>query len=57
MEMAPSEAGRLWAVVGGLSIFCGVLWGGLSDKLGRGKAAALAYLVLELPMQSLLYFN
>ena len=46
MEMAPSEAGWLWAVVGGLSIFCGVLWGGLSDKLGRGVAAALAYLVL-----------
>jgi MFS family permease len=46
MEMAPSEAGWLWALVGGLSIFCGVIWGGLSDKLGRGAGAALAYLVL-----------
>jgi len=46
MEMAPSEAGQLWAVVGGLSIFCGVIWGGLSDKLGRAVGAALAYLVL-----------
>ncbi len=46
MEMAPSEAGRLWAVVGGLSIFCGVIWDGLSDKLGRAAGAALAYLVL-----------
>lgn len=46
MEMAPSEAGRLWAVVGGLSIFCGVIWGGLSDKLGRAAGAALAYLAL-----------
>ena len=46
MEMAPSEAGWLWAVVGGLSIFCGVIWGGLSDKLGRAAGAALAYLVL-----------
>jgi len=32
--------------VGGLSIFCGLIWGGLSDKLGRAKGAALAYLVL-----------
>jgi len=46
MEMAPSEAGRLWAVVGGLSIFCGVIWGGLSDKLGRAAGSALAYLAL-----------
>lgn len=42
------EAGGLWALVGGLSIFCGVIWGGLSDKLGRARGAALAYLVLGL---------
>jgi MFS family permease len=42
------EAGRLWATVGGLSIFCGVIWGGLSDKLGRAGGAALAYLVLAI---------
>jgi sugar phosphate permease len=46
MEMGQSEAGRLWALVGGLSIFCGVIWGSLSDKLGRAAGAALAYLVL-----------
>jgi MFS family permease len=46
MGMSQSEAGRLWALVGGLSIFCGVIWGGLSDKLGRAAGAALAYLVL-----------
>jgi MFS family permease len=46
MGMAAGEAGRLWAIVGGLSIFCGVIWGGLSDKLGRAWGAALAYLVL-----------
>lgn len=39
-------AGGLWAMVGGLSIFCGVLWGSISDWVGRGKGAALAYLVL-----------
>lgn len=39
-------AGGLWAAVGGLSVFCGVIWGGISDRLGRGRGAALAYLVL-----------
>ncbi|UCF94899.1 MAG: MFS transporter [Desulfobacterales bacterium] len=39
-------AGGLWAMVGGLSIFCGVIWGSLSDRLGRSRGAALAYLVL-----------
>jgi len=41
-------AGELWALVGGLSIFCGVIWGGISDHLGRSKGAALAYLFLGL---------
>jgi len=41
-------AGGMWALVGGLSIFCGVIWGGISDRLGRSKGAALAYLVLGL---------
>jgi sugar phosphate permease len=44
--MSAAEAGGLWALVGALSIFCGVIWGGISDKLGRGRGAALAYLVL-----------
>ncbi|MBI4962753.1 MAG: MFS transporter [Desulfomonile tiedjei] len=46
MKLSGAEAGALWALVGGLSIFCGVLWGSLSDKLGRGRGAALAYVVL-----------
>lgn len=41
-------AGGLWALVGGLSIFCGVIWGKVSDVLGRSRGAALAYLVLAL---------
>ncbi len=47
-EMGYSEAwaGGLWAAVGGLSIFCGVIWGGISDRIGRNKGAALAYFVL-----------
>ena len=35
-------------MVGGLSIFCGVIWGSISDRLGRSKGAALAYLFLGL---------
>ena len=46
MGMTQAWAGNLWAAVGGLSIFCGVIWGGISDRLGRGRGAALAYLVL-----------
>lgn len=48
MNFSPEAAGGLWALVGGLSIFCGVIWGGISDKLGRSKGAALAYLTLAI---------
>jgi len=48
MGFTQEAAGGLWALVGGLSIFCGVIWGGISDRLGRSKGAALAYLVLGL---------
>ena len=41
-------AGSLWALVGGLSTFCGIIWGHISDRLGRSRGAALAYLVLAL---------
>lgn len=40
--------GYLWALVGGLSAFCGVIWGGISDRLGRKYGAALAYFTLAL---------
>jgi len=48
MGLTSGEAGRLWALVGGLSIFCGIIWGSLSDKLGRARGAALAYVALAL---------
>ncbi|MEW6184871.1 MAG: MFS transporter [Thermodesulfobacteriota bacterium] len=47
LGMTQTEAGGLWALVGGLSIFCGVIWGAVSDQLGRAKGAALAYLTLS----------
>jgi len=40
--------GHLWALAGGLSAFCGVIWGGISDRLGRKRGAALAYFTLAL---------
>ena len=44
--LSQAWAGTLWATVGGLSVFCGVIWGSISDRLGRSRGAALAYLVL-----------
>ena len=44
--LSQAWAGTLWAMVGGLSVFCGVIWGSISDRLGRSRGAALAYLVL-----------
>jgi MFS family permease len=35
-----------FAIIGGLSIFCGLIWGGFSDLLGRKYGFALAYLTL-----------
>jgi len=46
LGLSSLRAGSLWALVGGLSIFCGVIWGGISDRLGRPRGAALAYLTL-----------
>ncbi len=46
--LSPIWAGNLFALLGGLSIFCGVIWGKISDLLGRNWGAALAYLVLGL---------
>ncbi|MBP1741190.1 MAG: sugar phosphate permease, partial [Deltaproteobacteria bacterium] len=48
MGLTQAYAGGLWALVGGLSTFCGIIWGHISDRLGRSRGAALAYLVLGL---------
>ncbi len=63
--LSGAEAGGLWALVGGLSTFCGLIWGGISDLIGRPRALALAYGVLALsyalfalaPMTAGLYFS
>jgi sugar phosphate permease len=38
-------AGNLWATVGWISIFCGLIWGTVSDLLGRKVGLALVYLI------------
>ncbi|NIQ39572.1 MAG: MFS transporter [Proteobacteria bacterium] len=42
------EAGRLFTFLGILSIFCGLIWGGISDIIGRKGGAALAYIALAI---------
>ena len=37
-------AGNLWAIVGWISIFCGLIWGTVSDLIGRKYGLALVYL-------------
>ena len=43
-----NTAGTFWAVVGGLSILSGPLFGGLSDRLGRKKAMMMVYSLFTL---------
>lgn len=44
--MSPEDAGRLWAGFGFLSLFSGILFGSISDRLGRRAGMALAFGVL-----------
>ncbi|MBA3009891.1 MAG: MFS transporter [Proteobacteria bacterium] len=41
--LGEGAAGFFWAVVGGLSIFSGPLFGGLSDRIGRRKGLMMVY--------------
>ena len=38
-------AGNLWAIVGWISIFCGLIWGSVSDRVGRKFGLALVYVL------------
>jgi len=44
----PLEAGRIFSILGIFSIFCGVIYGWISDKLGRKYGSMLAYLNLAI---------
>jgi len=40
-----ATAGQLFLVVGVLSIISGILWGKVSDRMGRGQAFAVSFLI------------
>ncbi|UCH35677.1 MAG: YbfB/YjiJ family MFS transporter [Armatimonadota bacterium] len=42
---APSAAGRLFMLMGWASLLCGLLWGSISDAIGRKGALAIVYLI------------
>jgi sugar phosphate permease len=46
--LTAKAAGGIFAVLGFFAIFCGVLWGGISDIIGRRFATMFAYIVLAL---------
>jgi sugar phosphate permease len=48
MGVVPVTAGRIFAVLGIFSIFCGVIWGWISDVLGRRYGSLFAYITLAL---------
>ncbi len=48
MGVSPIAAGRIFAVLGIFSIFCGVIYGWISDVLGRRYGSMIAYLTLAL---------
>ena len=39
------QAGNLFMVMGWSSLFCGLLWGAVSDRIGRGRALMIVYLI------------
>lgn len=41
----PREAGSLFMVMGWCSLFCGLIWGTVSDLIGRKRALVIVYLV------------
>ena len=55
--LSPIQAGSMYAVAGTLSIFSGMIWGGISDRLGRKYGAALAYLALALSYVTFAFFD
>ncbi|MCK8067693.1 MFS transporter [Cobetia sp. 1CM21F] len=46
--MSEAKAGSLWSLFGFLSIFSGVLFGGMSDRIGRRAGMAVAFAALGL---------
>ncbi|MEW6181701.1 MAG: MFS transporter [Bacillota bacterium] len=52
-----ARSSALWAYVGALNIFCGLIWGSVSDRLGRKYGAAMVYLLLSLSYLLFAFFK
>jgi sugar phosphate permease len=44
--ISPRSAGAIFALLGFIAIFCGIVWGAISDAVGRRYGSMLAYLTL-----------
>jgi predicted MFS family arabinose efflux permease len=45
LHFSPGKAGTYFLILGVFSVFCGVIWGTISDRIGRGRALAVMYLL------------
>jgi sugar phosphate permease len=57
LGMHTAEAGRIFALLGFLSIFCGLPWGSLSDRIGRRHASTFGYLTLAVSFLLFAYYK
>lgn len=57
MGVKPLEAGRIFSVLGIFSIFCGVIYGWISDMLGRKYGSMLAYINIAVAYAILLLWK
>jgi MFS family permease len=48
VHFSPLQAGRLFSLLGSLTIFSGPLWGTISDFIGRGYTLAVVFFLLGL---------
>ena len=42
-NLTPAEAGRIWSLVGFVSLASGLIWGGVSDWIGRRAALVIVF--------------
>lgn len=42
-NLTPADAGRIWSLVGFVSLASGLIWGGISDWIGRRAALAIVF--------------
>jgi sugar phosphate permease len=57
LGMPTAEAGRIFALLGFLSIFCGLPWGSLSDRVGRRYASTFGFLTLAISFLLFAYYK